>query len=308
MPPGQRILGRTGLKVSELGFGCSSFWAKQAFPENQAIALLEQAIDGGITFFDTGPSYAAGNAERRLGTVLRAMRDAASLTVCSKVGTHAAADGRLFRDWSPDAVKTSVNRSLERLGIARLQVLHLHGPKISDLTPPLLETLAGLKREGLASFIGINSFDDDVIRFGLSIPLFDSFMIEYNLLKKRNLALLTDIAASGAGAVIGMPVAQALFRPAAAIWPLNRKTIWELARALKNHPGDLRAARAYKFLNEIPGMTGAQAALAYVLRERNFATAVFGTTSASHLSLNLAAAQIPLPPEVISRIEALPDG
>jgi 1-deoxyxylulose-5-phosphate synthase len=308
MPPRKRILGRTGLRVSELGFGCSSFWAKQAFPESRALALVEQAIDGGITFFDTGPSYAAGNAERRLGCVLRSLRKTAPLTVCSKVGTHAAENGRLFRDWSPRAVKTSVNRSLERLGIDRLQVLHLHGPDIADLTPPLLEALADLKREGLVSCIGINSFDDTVIRFGLTIPLFDSFMIEYNVLKKRNAALLTEIAASGAGAVIGTPVAQALFRPAAALWPMNQKKIWELARALKNHRHDLGAARAYQFLNELPGMTGAQAALAFVLQAQSFATAVFGTTSASHLSLNLAAAQITLPSELIHRIEALPDG
>jgi len=307
-PLPQRILGRTGLRVSELGFGCSSFWAKPAFPESQALALVEQAIDGGITFFDTGPSYAAGNAERRLGCVLRGLRNTASLTICSKTGTHADGNGRLFRDWSPRAVKTSVQQSLERLGIGQLHVLHLHGPAITDLTPPLFEALEGLKHEGLVRFIGINSFDDDVIRFGLTIPLFDSFMIEYNVLKKRNLALLTEIAASGAGAVIGTPVAQALFRPAAALWPISRKTIWELARALKNHHRDLRTARAYKFLNEIPGMTGAQAALAFVLRARPFATAVFGTTSSSHLSSNLAAARITLPPELIQQIEALPDG
>lgn len=89
---------------------------------------------------------------------------------------------------------------------------------------------------------------------------------------------------------------------------MNQKKIWELARALKNHRRDLRAARAYQFLNELPGMTGAQAALAFVLRVQSFATAVFGTTSASHLSSNLAAAQITLPPDLIHRIEALPDG
>ena len=62
-------------------------------------------------------------------------------------------------------------------------------------------------------------------------------MIEYNVLKKRNLALLTEIAASGAGAVIGTPIAQALFRPAAALWPINHKTIWEFgARAKKPSP------------------------------------------------------------------------
>ncbi len=306
MPLRRRMLGRTGLYVFELGFGCAAFWARPVFPEREALPLLERAIERGIDFIDTGPNYAAGNAERRLGTVLRSLGSAAGkLVVCSKVGTHATHDGRNFRDWSPQAVRTSVRRSLERLGIDRLAVLHLHGPAPSDLTPPLLETLADLKREGMVNFLGMNTSERDAVRFGLANPLFDSFMIDYSIVRKRNGALLDAVTAAGAGAVISTPIAQALFRPS--MWPTSLKKAWELARALKNRRGDLVAARSYGFLNELPGMTGAQAALAFAMRGGNFATAVFGTTSPQHLALNLAAADIVLPPDLVRRIEALPD-
>ena len=117
---------------------------------------------------------------------------------------------------------------------------------------------------GLVGFVGINSFDPEVVRLGLTIPLFDSFMVEYNVVHKANHALLAEIAAAGRAAIVGSPIAQALFRRS--FWPTGPKAAWELGRALLRHPGDLRAARAYGFLNRLPDMTGAQAALAYVLR------------------------------------------
>jgi 1-deoxyxylulose-5-phosphate synthase len=302
----RRTLGRTGLSVTELGFGCTSFWARKVFPERKALAVLERAIEGGINFFDTGPSYAAGEAERRLGKVLRSLGSTKGLVISSKVGTHAAPDGRLYRDWSAEGVKTSSRRSLERLGIDRLQVLHLHGPTIASLQPELFEILADLKREGLVEFFGINSFNDKVIRHALTFPLFDSLMVEYNVIRKRNAALLDEITASGAAAVIAAPVAQALFRTS--MWPTSLKAAWELARALKYHRHDLLAARRFQFLNNIAGITAPQAALAYVLRSQSFASAVFATTSVHHLKMNLAATDITLPPDVVRQIEALPDG
>ncbi len=303
--PHPRLLGRTGVSVTALGFGCSAYWAKPVFPERRAFALVEQAIDGGIGFFDTGPIYGGGLGERRLGQVLRSRGGAEGLVICSKVGTHVADDGAVYRDWSPGTVRTSVMRSLEHLGLDRLAGLHLHGPNIHELRPPLLEALEDLKAEGLVGFIGINSFDPEVVRLGLTLPLFDSFMIEYSLIRKANLALLEEIAAAGRAAIVGSPIAQALFRPS--MLPTSPKRAWELARALLRHRGDLRAARAYRFLNRLPDMTGVQAALAYVLRSPLVATAVFATTSSEHLRANIAAAGMTLSDELVRRIENLPD-
>ena len=152
-----RRAGRTGLALSELGLGCSSFWAKPAFPQAKAEAVVEAAIASGITFFDTGPSYAAGNAERRLGAVLRRHGAGAGLVVATKVGTHVSPAGRTYKDWSLRAMRGSLEKSLERLGRTRIDILHLHGPTLDDLTPELIEALEELRRAGLARFIGINS-------------------------------------------------------------------------------------------------------------------------------------------------------
>ena len=304
-PTPRPTLGRTGVDTSRLGFGCSAYWARPGFPERRALALDEQAIEGGIRLFDTGPIYGGGLGERRLGQVLRSRGGARGLLICGKAGTHLAENGRVFRDWSREAVRASVQRSIERLGVDRLDGLHLHGPNIHELRSPLLETLNDLKTEGLIGFVGINSFEPALIRLGLTLPLFDSFMVEYNLIHKANAELLGEIAAAGRAAIVGSPIAQALFRRS--MLPTTPKRAWELARALARHPADLRAARAYRFLDRLPDMTGAQAALAYVLRSPHVTAAVFATTSPEHLRANVAAADMRLSAEVIQRIEQLPD-
>lgn len=302
----QRQAGRTGLVLSELGLGCSSFWAKPIFPEAEALALVEAALAEGITFFDTGASYAAGNAERRLGTVLRRHGSTAGLVIATKVGTQVSSSGRRYKDWSRAAVRESVHRSLERLGLSRLDLLHLHGPSLADLTPELIDTLEELRREGLVRFIGINSFEEEVVRAGLRLTQFDSFMIEYNVMKKRNARLVDEIAAAGRAVLVGTPIAQALFT--GGVFELTAmRNVWALLRALKNHRQELVAAYRYRFLNRLPGLTGAQAALAYVLRNPKISTAIFGTTQIGHLRENVAAAWLDLPPALVERIDQQAD-
>jgi aryl-alcohol dehydrogenase-like predicted oxidoreductase len=301
----RRALGQTGLEAGVLGFGCSAWWAKAAFPEARALALVEQAIEGGAQLLDTAPIYGGGLGERRLGAALRARGGAEGLVVCTKAGTHMGENGRVFRDFSPEAVRASVQRSLERLGVAQIGGLHLHGPNAGELTEPLLQALADLKAEGLVRFVGINSFDPALVRQALGLPVFDSFMVEFNVLRKANAALMDAIAAAGRAAIVGSPIAQALFRPAGV--PTSPKRVWELGRALIRRRSHLRAARAYGFLNRLPDMTGAQAALAYVLARPSLACAVFATTSPEHLRQNLAAANLGLGEALLARIESLDD-
>ena len=301
----QRTAGRTGLALSELGFGCSSFWAKPVFPEAQALALVDAAVGAGITFFDTGPSYAAGNAERRLGLALRNHRGDDRLVIATKVGTHVAASGRHYKDWSRGAVRASVEQSLERLGRPRIDLLHLHGPSLEDLTLELIGALEELRAEKLVRFIGVNSFDERVLRAALALPSFDSFMLEYNVMKKRNAALVETIAAAGRAVLVGTPVARALFTGQVfAVTSLGRA--WALLRAAR-HGRDLAAGFRYRFLNRLPQMSGPQAAVAYVLRHPQVTTAIFGTTRMAHLRENVAAACLTLPPELVDEIERRPD-
>src|SRR5215471_12657818 len=117
-----RPLGRTGLKVSEIGFGAASWWGMPAMDETEAVGLVHAALDGGITLFDTGAAYSKGQAEARLGRALKGRGP--DLVVATKAGTYFA-DGRVRRDFSPAAITASAERSLKVLGLEVLPLLHL---------------------------------------------------------------------------------------------------------------------------------------------------------------------------------------
>ena len=119
-----RPLGRTGLSVSEIGFGAASWWGRSEFSEVAAERLVHAAIDAGVTLFDTGASYSRGNAEPRLGRALKGRR-ADALVVATKAGTTFE-NGRIRRDFAAEAISASVERSLRRLQLEVLPLLQLH--------------------------------------------------------------------------------------------------------------------------------------------------------------------------------------
>src|SRR5947208_11232990 len=112
-----RILGRTGLKISNIGLGCASYWGMKHFDEATAIRLVHTAIDHGVTFFDTGASYSGGNAEPRLGKALAGLRNRRDLVIATKAGSCIDERGKWREDFSAPGVRRTVEASLVRLGL-----------------------------------------------------------------------------------------------------------------------------------------------------------------------------------------------
>lgn len=297
-----RPLGATGLTVSELGFGCASWWGKPRFDEAAAIGLVHQAMDLGITFFDTGASYSAGQAEPRLGRALKG-RDIGRLVIATKAGTYHAGGGRIARDVSPAAIVASAERSLKNLGLEALGLLQLHGPAIGELTDELLEALAGLKARGLVRALGVNSFDPAVIAHVIGRPEFDVVMVDYNVLRPEREPLIAQAADAGKGVLAGMALAMGHTAPILARLK-GPQDLWYAARALARHRDELARGARFRFLHRQPDLTGAQAALAYVLANPHVSCAVFGATRAAHLAENAAASGLPLSPVLLDRIRA----
>lgn len=297
-----RPLGRTGLSVSELGFGCASWWGKPAFEERTALGLVHEAIDLGVTLFDTGASYSAGEAEPRLGRALKG-RDTSGLVIATKAGTFHAGGGRIGRDMSPPAIVGSAERSLVSLGLERLDLLQLHGPAVPELDDAMFEALADLKARGLVRAVGLNSFDPAVVEHAVGLPGIDVVMVDYNVLRPEREPLIARAAAAGKGVLAGMPLAMGHTRPL-----LSRlkgpQDLWYAARALARHRDELTRGRRFGFLHRLPEMSGSQAALAYVLANPHVSAAVFGATRPAHLRENLAASGRALAPQVRAAIRA----
>ncbi|WP_309091852.1 aldo/keto reductase [Phenylobacterium sp.] len=297
-----RPLGRTGLTVSELGFGCASWWGKPRFPEAQAVGLVHAALDLGFTFFDTGASYSAGEAEPRLGRALKG-RDTSRLVIASKAGTYHAGGGRIARDFSPAAVTASAERSLRNLGLDTLGLLQLHGPAVHELTDELRGALADLKARGLVRSVGVNSFDPAVIEHVIGLPDFDAVMVDYNVLRPEREPVIARAAAAGKGVLAGMALAMGHTRPLLARLK-GPQDVWYAARAFARHRDELRRGARFRFLHDQRGVTGSQAALAYVLANPGVSCAVFGATRLAHLTENAAASGVELDREFAARIRA----
>ena len=132
---------------------------------------------------------------------------------------------------------------------------------------------------------------------------FDAVMVDYNVLRPEREPLIARAAMSGKGVLAGMALAMGHtgFKVANIRGPQD---IWYAARGLVRHRADVVKGARFSFLAEVNGMTGAQAALAYVLANPNVCCAVIGTTRSAHLLENLAASGMTLPTEVIDRIRA----
>lgn len=295
-----RPLGATGLTVSEIGFGAASWWGKPRFDERTALGLVHAAIDGGVTFFDTGASYSAGEAEPRLGRALQGY-DVGKLVVATKAGTFHLGGGRIGRDFSPAAIVASAERSLRALGVETLPLLQLHGPAVEELTDELREALAGLKARGVVRALGVNSFDPALIEHVVRLPDFDVVMVDYNVLRPEREPLIARAAAAGKGVLAGM--ALAMGHTGLQVARLRGlQDFWYAARGLVRHRAEVAKGARFGFLSRVEGMTGAQAALAYVLANPDVACAVVGTTRLSHLRENLVASGLALPADVMARI------
>ena len=296
-----RPLGSTDLIVSEIGFGCASWWGRRAFSERDAIGLVHTAIEHGVTYFDTGAVYSKGHAEPRLGLALRGV-DTSALIVSSKAGTRFR-DGRVMRDMSLPAIEADVANSLANLGLPNLSILYLHGPSAEELTSQFVEELQTLKSRGLVRALGVNSFDPAVVRQAIQTPGVDLVMADYNLLRPERGELIALAQELGKGFVAGMPLAMGNTGGPRQI-PTTPRDIWYLVRSLARHRADRGAGRIFDFINGRPDLTGPQVALAYVLAHQGVSTAVMGTTRQRHLLENLGASGSDLPEELMTRIMA----
>jgi len=297
-----RPLGRTGLTVSEIGFGCASWWGQKVFSEAQAIGLVHAAVDRGVTFLDTGAAYSGGEAEPRLGRALRGL-DASRLVVATKAGTRFE-NGRIVREMTPQAIEAGAERSLKRLGLDALPLLQLHGPSAEELTDEFADRLQDLKARGLIRALGLNSFDPAVIERAIALPAFDVVMIDYNVLRPERAPLVARAAAAGKGVLAGMALAMG-HTGRQALKLRAPRDLWYALRALKNHRADIVRGARFGFLNHLPDMTGPQAALAHVLADPGVSCAVVGTTRMAHLLDNIATSGLRLPPETAARIAAV---
>lgn len=303
-------LGNTGIYLSELGFGCSGLWGKNilgrpAITDEQATELILTALDGGITFFDTGFNY--GLAEERLGRILKQVftdghAKRCDLVIETKAGETLSGKGGYGRPcYHPDWIRRSLEISLRRLQLDYVDLFALHGGRPENYTDNLLTLLEDLKSQGIIRAYGVNTFETDALEWVGENKCFDYVMCDYNILRQDREPLIARLQKAGVGVIGGAALAQNLFSKEVCQGG-DIHHMWYTLRALRRFRPALRYGRHFKFLNDYHGYSGSQLALRYVLDNQYVSSSVFNTINPEHLKENILAPGITMPPEIRSRI------
>ena len=306
-----RQLGDSTLKVSELTLGSWLTYAGGVEKE-RAIACVHKALDLGINFIDTANIYGRGTAENVLGEALQGIaRDSYLLT--TKVFYPMT---ETDRGLSRAQIFKQLDASLQRL---RTDYVDLYQCHEFDNATPLEETMAALTeavRSGKVRYIGFSNWSPENVKSALALTGFAPFISsqpQYSMLwRQPERALIPLCREHHISQMVWSPLAQGVltgkYLPGAAPPPDSRLASASMSTFFRDRFRDdavLRAVQALKPLAARAGLSMAQLALAWVLREPNVATAIVGATRPEQLVDNAAAAGISLAPDLLVEIEGV---
>ena len=183
-----RDFGRTGMQLSVLGFGCGAVggFMVRGDPADQE-RTIARAIEAGINYFDTAVQYGDGESERNLGRVLQRLKPA-GVAVGTKVRLPPADFGRIA-----DTITASLEGSLARLRLDRVDIFHLHNPvteagggtamSVSQVLDEVVPAFERLRAQGKIRFLGMTAVGDTAaLNQVIDAGAFDSAQVVYNML------------------------------------------------------------------------------------------------------------------------------
>ena len=296
-----RILGRTGLTVSEVGLGCwqlaSSAWGTQ--DSQDAVEIVQTALDQGCTFFDTAPGYGEGRSETLLGQALKGRRS--QVVLCSKFGHPAQGPA----DFSVSALRPSIEASLQRLQTDYLDVLLVHNPPpewLDGHRSGLYEALADLQQAGVLRSYGVSV--DSLHDMNIAAQTTGCSVMEvlFNAFQQDVRPGFDNAAAQGIGLIAKVPLDSGWL--AGGYGALSTfggvRGRWQpeiIAR---------RAALVAQFAALLPpDLPMLQGALGYVLAHPQISTVIPGARSRKQVLTNMASSNRRLDEQTVARILAL---
>jgi aryl-alcohol dehydrogenase-like predicted oxidoreductase len=309
-------LGNTGLDISPIALGCMTFgepsrgYPTWTLPEDESRPLIRQAIEAGINFFDTANAYSEGSSEEILGRALKDFADRDEAVVATKV-RHAMRPGPNGSGLSRKAIFTEIDASLTRLGMDYVDLYQIHR---LDHAVPMEETLEALHdvvKSGKARSIGASSMY--AWEFSKALHLqrlngwvrFVSMQDHYNLLnREEEREMLPLCADEKIGVIPWSPLArgrltrdwdEATERSEAD--PFGKMLYGQVAsdRVIVEAVASIAAAR---------GVSRAQIALAWLLRNPVVSAPIVGARKPAHLDDALASLAIELSDGEVAELEA----
>lgn len=286
----KKRLGRTGLEVSQLGYGSMGLrgprtWGIRVVSDEAADHILNLVLDSGINFIDTAPDY--GITEQRIGQFIGSRRSEYFLaTKCGCAPIQHSDHLETRHVWTRDVISRNLETSLNRLQTDYLDLLQFHGGDAERLQRNgLIDLLVDFRSQGVVRHIGVSSSLPELPTM-IGLNVFDTFQIPYSCLAPRHHDLIAQAAHTGAGIIIRGGIAQG--GPDAEIQRPALNDIWARAALDELLPS---------------GMSRAELVLRYTLSHPHCHTTIVGTCNPQHLADNISAvAAGPLPQELYEQI------
>ena len=320
-----RVFGRTGMHLSVLGFGCGAVGGLmvRGDPLDQERAVA-RAIDAGVNYFDTAVQYGNGESEKNLGRVLQKLKPA-NVVVGTKVRLPPGDFGRIA-----DTIAKSLEGSLARLRLDRIDIFHLHnaitemggGPALSvrRVLDVVVPTFGRLREQGKTRFLGITAVGDTAaLHQVIDSRAFDSAQVAYNMLNPsaavalpenypaQDYGRLFDHAQAAGVGVVGIRVlAGGALSGSSERHPIASPPPEPIGSAV-NYAGDVeRARRLMSLVKEGFAASLTEAATRFAISHPAMGTILVGIATPQQFEDALAAVQRgPLPPAALDRLSAL---
>ncbi|XID94674.1 aldo/keto reductase [Paenibacillaceae bacterium WGS1546] len=282
----QTELGRTGLRVTRLGFGAMELrgprvWNGRPVSDEEAERMLNAVLDSGINFIDT--SYDYGRSEDLIGRFVSHRRHEFVLaTKCGCTLVDRGDHDETPHVWTRENLLHNVDTSLRRMKTDYIDLLQLHGPTVRQVEEGrLIDALQEIQAAGKVRFIGISSYLPQLPGH-MEYGEYDAFQIPYSALEREHEQLIREAGESGRGVIVRGGVGQG--EPGKGRGSVDRWAAWERARL-----DELRAE----------GESPTGFLLRFALSHPQLSTTIVGTSNPAHLKENARMAEKgALPPDV----------
>ena len=323
-----RTFGRTGMRLSVLGFGCGAVGGLMvrgdAADQERTIA---RAIAAGVNYFDTAVQYGDGQSETNLGRVLQQLKPA-NVAVGTKVRLPPGEFGRI-----DEAIRTSLEGSLARLRLDRVDILHLHNPitengggpalsvrQVLDEVAPVFERL---REQGKIRFLGITALGETAaLHRVIEARVFDSAQVVYNMLNPSAAGalparypaqdygrLFDHTEASGVGVVGIRVLAGGALSGSPARHPIAGPAPEPIGSAMSYDADIDRARRLMPLIEQGFAASLTEAATRFALSHPAMGTILVGMATPQQFEDALTAAEKgPLPQAALDRLSELREG
>jgi D-threo-aldose 1-dehydrogenase len=300
-----RPLGATGLQVSALCLGGGPLGSMprlfgEETPQERGIATVLAALDSPICFIDTSNGYSDGESERRIGEALRRVGGVPEgFVVETKTDPK---DG----DYSGERARRSVEESMERLGLDRLPMVHLHDPEtweFDDIAGAggAVQALVDLREQGVVGSIGLAGGDVRIMARYLALEVFDVLLVHnrWTLVDRSAAGVIAEARRQGMGVLNAAVYGGGIL---AHQQDEGSPTTYGYRPAPRPVLGAVSAMRAVcaRYGTDLP-----TASLQFSIRDDTFASTIVGMSRPERIAPAVAAAQTPLPDDLFAELESL---